>query len=295
VANAVLCVVHEGGHHVPPGVTGELPIGGLTAGRCGRGRQDIESGARPEEADAPRGPLSNGTARSTTSPLPCCVMRDAGCRGAGISRHTRCRGATRASPAEGADMAEVLLFHHSQGLTSGVRAFAEALRAAGHTVHVPDLYAGRVFADLEAGVAHAQEIGFGVLVERGRAAADELPAALVYAGFSLGVLPAQSLAQTRPGARGALLFHSCVPTSEFGGAWPEEVPVQVHGMEADEFFVDEGDLDAARALVAAAPDAELFLYPGKQHLFVDSSLPSYDEQAAALLTRRVLGFLDGVE
>jgi hypothetical protein len=41
---------------------------------------------------------------------------------------------------------------------------------------------------------------------------------VVYAGFSLGVLPAQSLAQTRSGALGALLFHSCVPVSEFGSA-----------------------------------------------------------------------------
>ncbi|KAF5993413.1 MULTISPECIES: dienelactone hydrolase family protein [Streptomyces] len=193
-------------------------------------------------------------------------------------------------------MAEVLLFHHAQGLTPGVHAFAESLRGAGHAVHVPDLYEGRVFENLEEGAAHAQGIGFGTLVERGRAAAAELPAELVYAGFSLGVLPAQYLAQTRTGAKGALLFHSCVPASEFGGDWPRQVPVQIHGMEADEYFVDEGDLDAARALVESAPDAaELFLYPGKQHLFADNSLPSYDEHAATLLTRRVLAFLDGIE
>lgn len=193
-------------------------------------------------------------------------------------------------------MAEVLLFHHAQGLTPGVHAFAESLRGAGHAVHVPDLYEGRVFENLEEGAAHAQGIGFGTLVERGRAAAAELPAELVYAGFSLGVLPAQYLAQTRTGAKGALLFHSCVPASEFGGDWPRQVPVQIHGMEADEYFVDEGDLDAARALVESAPDAaELFLYPGKQHLFADNSLPSYDEPAATLLTRRVLALLDGIE
>ncbi|MFD7997824.1 dienelactone hydrolase family protein [Streptomyces mirabilis] len=193
-------------------------------------------------------------------------------------------------------MAEVLLFHHAHGLTSGVHAFAESLRGAGHAVHVPDLYEGRVFENLEEGVAHAQGIGFGTLVERGRAAAAELPAELVYAGFSLGVLPAQYLAQTRTGAKGALLLHSCVPASEFGGDWPRQVPVQIHGMEADEYFVDEGDLDAARALVESAPDAaELFLYPGKQHLFADNSLPSYDEHAATLLTRRVLALLDGIE
>ncbi|MEU5237401.1 dienelactone hydrolase family protein [Streptomyces lydicus] len=191
-------------------------------------------------------------------------------------------------------MAEILLFHHAHGLTAGVRAFAGALEAAGHTVHVPDLYEGRVFEDLQDGVAYAQEVGFDAITARGRAAAEKLPAGLVHLGFSLGVLPSQALAQTRAGAKGALLLHSCVPVSEFGGAWPQGVPVQIHGMDADEFFVEDGDLDAARALVASTPDAELFLYPGDRHLFADSSLPSYDEKAAALLTERVLGFLAGV-
>ncbi|MFF0312659.1 dienelactone hydrolase family protein [Streptosporangium sp. NPDC004379] len=191
-------------------------------------------------------------------------------------------------------MAEVLLFHHVHGLTAGVLEFAEELRRAGHTVHAPDLYEGEVFDDFEEGVAHAQKVGFDVLTERGRAAAEGLPGELVHAGFSLGVLPAQSLAQTRPGAKGALLFHACMPVSEYGGAWPEGVPVQVHGMDADELFVAEGDLDAARALVVEAKDAELFLYPGDRHLFADPSLSTYDAEATALLTERVLRFLDTV-
>jgi len=189
-------------------------------------------------------------------------------------------------------MAEILLFHHAHGLTAGVLAFADDLRAAGHTVHTPDLYDGEVFHDLEAGVAHAQQVGFGTLIERGVAAADGLPDGLVYAGFSLGGLPAQALAQNRPGARGALLFHATVPVTEFGAAWPEGVPVQVHAMDADPWFVGDGDIDAARALVAQADDAELFLYPGDQHLFADSSLPSYDAAAAALLRERVHAFLE---
>jgi dienelactone hydrolase len=189
-------------------------------------------------------------------------------------------------------MAEVLLFHHAQGQTAGFHAFADELRRASHTVYTPDLYEGRTFATLDEGIAHAQEVGFGDLLERGVRTADELPSDLVYAGFSLGVLPAQKLAQTRPGARGALLFYSCVPTSEFGTSWPAEVPVQIHGMDADPIFVDEGDLDAARELVESAEHAELFLYPGDQHYFADSSLPSYDESAATLLTQRVLAFLD---
>jgi dienelactone hydrolase len=187
-------------------------------------------------------------------------------------------------------MAEVVLFHHAQGLTPGVHAFAGELRRAGHAVHVPDLFEGRTLVTLEEGVSYAEELGFDQVIERGVRAAEGLPAELVYAGFSLGVLPAQKLAQTRPGARGALLFHSCVPVSEFSAAWPDGVPVQVHAMDADSLFVGE-DSDAARALVDQAKDAELFLYPGEQHLFADSSLPSYDPDAAVLLTRRVLDFL----
>ncbi|MEU4555221.1 dienelactone hydrolase family protein [Micromonospora violae] len=188
-------------------------------------------------------------------------------------------------------MAEVLLFHHALGQTSGFLAFADDLRRAGHTIHTPDLYDGRTFHTLDEGIAHAEELGFGTIIERGTRVADELPSDLIYAGFSLGVLPAQKLAQTRPGARGALLFYSCVPVSEFGSSWPADVPVQIHGMDADPIFMDEGDVDAAREIVASAPQAELFLYPGDQHYFADSSLPSYDPQATALLSKRVLDFL----
>ena len=188
-------------------------------------------------------------------------------------------------------MAEVALFHHALGLTPGVVAFADELRRAGHTVHTPDLFEGRTFGSIEAGMAHAEEIGFpGEVIERGTRAVDALPGGLVYAGFSLGVLPAQKLAQTRPGAKGALLFYSCVPVEVFG-SWPEGLPAQVHGMDADPFFTEEGDLDAARELTSQAKDTELFLYPGDQHYFADSTLPSYDPDATALLLQRVLGFL----
>ena len=187
-------------------------------------------------------------------------------------------------------MAEVLLFHHALGPTEGLDAFADELRAAGHTVHAPDLFEGRRFGSIEEGVGYAQEVGFGEIMARGARAAEELPNEVVYAGFSLGVVPAQRLAQTRPGARGALFFDSCVPPAEFG-SWPAEVPAQIHGMDADPIFMEEGDVDAAREVVEAANDAELFLYPGDQHYFADSSLPSYDAGAAKLLTRRVLEFL----
>jgi len=189
-------------------------------------------------------------------------------------------------------MAEMLLFHHALGQTGGFHAFAEELRRAGHTVHAPDLFEGRTFGTIDEGMAYAQEVGFpDGIIERGERAANELSAEVVYAGFSLGVVPAQKLAQTRPGARGALLFYSCVPLSYFG-TWPQDVPAQIHGMDADPIFVGEGDVEAARELVESAEDAELFLYPGDQHYFADSSLPSYDEGAAKLLTQRVLAFLE---
>jgi len=191
-------------------------------------------------------------------------------------------------------MARILLFHHAQGQTPGFLTFAEELRQAGHTVHTPDLYEGRTYATLEEGVAHAQNVGFNNIIQRGRVAAAELPDALVYAGFSLGVMPAQMLAQAQPGAKGALLSHACVAASEFGSPWPESIPLQIHAMDADKFFVRDGDLDAAQRLVEAIENAELYLYPVDHHLFADASLQSYDKDATTLLKQRVLRFLESV-
>ena len=190
-------------------------------------------------------------------------------------------------------MAGVLLFHHAQGLTPGVVAFADELRAAGHIVHTPDLFGGRTFESIPEGMAFINETGFDELRAQGVRLADDLPQDLVYAGFSFGVTIAQQLAQTRPGARGALLFYACIPiTGEWAfGPWPDGVPVQIHGADADPYFMDEGDVDAAREIAETVADAELFLYPGDQHYFADSSLPSYDAEATALLTKRVLELL----
>lgn len=189
-------------------------------------------------------------------------------------------------------MTTVLLFHHAQGQTTGFLAFADELREAGHTVHAPDLYDGNTFTDLDEGVAYAKKVGFDEILRRGSATAEDLPADIVYAGFSLGVMPAQSLAQTRPGAKGAILFSAAMPPSEFGGPWPEGVPVQIHMMDSDPWA--EEDRPAAEALVEEVKDAELFLYPGSGHLFGDSSLDDYDEQAAGLLKERTLAFLHRV-
>lgn len=187
-------------------------------------------------------------------------------------------------------MAEVVLFHHALGLTQGIDQFADTLRQAHHVVHTPDLFEGHTFDNIEQGMGFIEETGFEILVDRGIEAAQQLSSDVVYAGFSFGVMPAQKLAQTRPGARGALLCYSCVLTSFFG-PWPVGVPVQIHGAEADPYFVGEGDIDAARELVDQVDGAELFLYPGDQHLFADSSLPSYDPVAGGLLMQRVLDFL----
>jgi dienelactone hydrolase len=195
-------------------------------------------------------------------------------------------------------MAEVVLFHHVQGLTDGIRVFAEGLRSGGHTVHTPDLFDGERPATIDDGVAHIKGLGDEVLAARTDRAVADLPEGLVYAGFSWGAGTAQQFAQTRPGARGALLYDACMPiTGEWAfGPWPDGVPVQIHGMDKDPFFALEGDIDAARELVQTVGSelAELFVYPGDQHLFADSSLPSYDAGAAALVMQRSREFLDRV-
>lgn len=194
-------------------------------------------------------------------------------------------------------MANVVLFHHVQGLTDGIAALAEQLGAAGHDVATPDLFDGRRFDTIEDGVAHLESIGFPALLERGEAAIADLPGELVFAGVSMGVICAQHLAQTRPGTAGAVLMESCLPPSEFGEAWPAAVPVQIHGMSEDPFFAGEGDIDNARAIVASSPSgvAELFEYSGDRHLFIDSSLPAHEPAAAALVVERVLGFLTAID
>ena len=186
-------------------------------------------------------------------------------------------------------VADLVLFHHAQGLTPGVHALADALRAGGHRVVLPDLYEGATFDDLEAGVDHARQVGFDVLRERGVAAAADLPAGTVYAGISLGVTAAMTLAQTRPGAGGAVLLCGSMPVDTYAPSWPEGVPLQLHVMEGD---ADWGDVDVAREIAATVPEAELFLYPGEEHLWLDSSLPVHDPEATALLVRRLLAFLD---
>jgi dienelactone hydrolase len=182
-------------------------------------------------------------------------------------------------------VAEVVVFHHAQGLTDAIRRFAAALGDAGHTVHIPDLFDGRTFDTYEAGMAYSEELGGPMaIVDRARAEVESLPSGVFYIGFSLGVLPAQSLAQTRPGARGAVLCYSAVALGQWGdnwpATWPEGVRLQMHILEGDE------DFEIAKDLAATVPGAELFAYPGTEHYFAE-----HDQEAAALLTQRVLTFL----
>jgi dienelactone hydrolase len=192
---------------------------------------------------------------------------------------------------------EVVLFHHVRGLTPGLVEFADTVRAGGHVVHTPDLFQGRTFNSLEDGMGFVQSVGLDQMMSRGVSAAAHMPPDVVYAGVSFGVLPAQKLAQTRPGARGAILMEACAPASQFSPYWPDGVSVQIHGMDNDPFFAGEGDVAAAQDIVDNAHGtyrAQLFLYPGSSHLFTDPSLDSYDRDASALMTARLLSFLDAL-
>src|SRR5205807_8254000 len=92
-----------------------------------------------------------------------------------------------------------------------------------------------------------RQIGFDEILRRGVAAADGLPSDAVYAGFSLGAMPAQKLAQTRLGALAAILYHNCMPLTAFGPEWPMDVAVQIHVRPDDKWL--EEDMVAAEELV----------------------------------------------
>lgn len=187
-------------------------------------------------------------------------------------------------------MTDVLLFHHVLGVTDGIRWFADELRSAGHDVTIADLWDGQTYPSIEAGVAHAQEVGFGNVIERGAALAGELPAGAVVIGMSLGALPAQKVAMTRPGIGGAVLLYSAIPAEEFGGPWPADVAVQIHIAEEDE-NLEEGELEGAKALADEAADGAIFLYPGTAHLIAEKGFADFDPESAALILSRTKEFL----
>lgn len=193
-------------------------------------------------------------------------------------------------------MATIVLFHHVQGLTPGVQAMAAELHAAGHTVHTLDLFAGKLPKDLEAGIRMANKLGEDKIQERVDKLFSKLPDELVYIGTSWGAALAQQCAQQREGTVAAVLLESFVDLdAEWSfGPWPENVPVQIHGMDEDPFFAQEGDLEAAQNFVEGEGKdvAQLFTYPGNKHLFTDNSLRSHDPEARALVMERVIKFLE---
>ena len=184
-------------------------------------------------------------------------------------------------------MKNIVLFHSALGLRPGVHGFADHLRAAGHTVHVPDYYDGEVFDDLDAGIAYRDALGIAEIGQRAQNAVADLPTDLIYAGFSLGAGPAQMLAQTRPGARGAVLMHGALPAEAFGVPWPVDVPLEIHAMRDDAWV----DIPTATTLSGKSAAGQMHLYPGSGHLFDDPDLPDYDPAASDLMRGRVLTFL----
>ncbi len=196
-------------------------------------------------------------------------------------------------------MTTILLFHSVLGPRLGVTDAAERLSAAGHTVHTPDLYRGEAsFDDYEPAMAYVRQLGYPELMARTMAAAEGLPSDIVYAGFSNGGASAELLAATRPGARGALLFHAAMPLAEFElSQWPGTVPVQVHYAKDDPFRDDPEVIESFAAEVRrSGARYEFFDYPGSGHLFTDPSLDKeYDQASADLLWSRSLDFLARVD
>jgi dienelactone hydrolase len=187
-------------------------------------------------------------------------------------------------------MSEIVLFHSAQGLRPGVTQWADSLRKVGHEVWTPDVFEGRTFDRLEDGIAHRDGLGLPELIRRAGEALEELPAELVYAGFSMGGSTAHYFAVTRPAARGALLMHGVAPADTLGGKpWPAGAPAQVH-YAVDDPFMNSGDVpDLERA---AGELVEAYTYPGDGHLFADPDAPEYDRPSAELMLERELAFLE---
>ncbi|WP_166984347.1 dienelactone hydrolase family protein [Paramicrobacterium fandaimingii] len=189
-------------------------------------------------------------------------------------------------------MTEIVMFHHVLGRTVALEQIAERLRAAGHQVHMPDLFDGHTFESVDEGKTFVESIDDEELLSKAVAEVQSLPADVVYLGFSLGAALAQYLVQNREGAAGGIFMYGCVAPEVFGD-WPDRVPVHIHAMEDDPFFVD--DADAAKALDAAHEKVSLFLYPGSGHLFLERGHDDYDADAAELALSRIDSFLTSLE
>lgn len=185
-------------------------------------------------------------------------------------------------------IAEIILFHHAQGLTEGLRDLAERLRAAGHKVHTPDMYSGPVFGKLDEGLAFASRIGHDAIEEVARRAARRHPHTNTVIGFSLGAFPAQLLAQEWKKIDGLVLVAGGLPPRDLGGDWRFNVRLSVHAADPDD-WIPPGSLET---LLHHARGPHIHRYPGLGHMFVDPSSPDYDADAADLFEERLLAWLE---
>lgn len=186
---------------------------------------------------------------------------------------------------------QVVVLHHLLGVTGGVRALAERLAAPGVEVLAPDLFEGAVHGDLAAGAAALDALGLDVVLARADAALADLGPGAVLVGLSLGAVPAQRTAQRRGDVAGVVLVGSCVPPDAFGPTWPPATAVRVHAAVDDPLFRDEGDREAAEALVAAATDAVLDVRPGEGHLLAEEGHPDHDPDVVAAVVAEVTTLL----
>lgn len=189
-------------------------------------------------------------------------------------------------------MTHVVLFHSVYGRRPAVLAAADRLRAAGHAVTSPDLYAGRVATTADEGFALCERIGWPAIMRRARQALADQPAETVLAGLSMGASVAAALVGERVGTAGLLLLHNT------GGGDTEAVrrglPVQLHIADPDT-YQPATEVDAwGQAMAEAGAAVQVFRYPGAGHLFTDPGTADCDGPAAALAWQRGLAFLSGL-
>ncbi|WNI32466.1 dienelactone hydrolase family protein [Streptomyces sp. ITFR-6] len=184
----------------------------------------------------------------------------------------------------------IMLFHSTYGLRPAVHAAADRLRAAGHEVRVPDIFAGHTFETVEEGLAYQQETGKEELLKRAvLAAAPYSDSRLVYAGFSFGASVAQTLALGDAKARGLLMFHGTSDIAE--SASVDELPVQLHVADPDPYETHDWLNSWYLQMRRTGADVEIYRYPGAGHLFTDAELPDFDQASAELAWKVAIGFL----
>jgi dienelactone hydrolase len=185
-------------------------------------------------------------------------------------------------------VAHIALFHSVYGLRPAVIAAAERMRAAGHEVITPDLYAGPAATTIDEGFALSAQIGWTAIMRRALDAVRDFPEGAVLAGFSMGAGVVGDLLPDRGATAGLLLFHGI-------GGDPAVVraglPVALHIADCDAFFPANHVMAWSAALTGAGAVLDLYTYPNVGHFFTDPGAPDYNEAAADLVWERSLSFL----